>query len=63
MKYSIAFLFFLVIFTNCELRKSSKENVAQESPKTPKETVIAYLAATNQFDLKAKKRIHNSEQG
>ncbi|WP_343697622.1 hypothetical protein [Flavobacterium sp.] len=55
MKYSIAFLFFLVIFTNCELRKSSKENVAQESPKTPKETVIAYLAATNQFDLKAAK--------
>lgn len=53
MKYSIAFLFFLVIFTNCESRKSS--NIAQESPKTPKETVIAYLAATNQFDFKAAK--------
>lgn len=41
MKYSIAYLFFLFLFVSCE-----------SSLKTPKETVVAYLAATNRFDIK-----------
>lgn len=40
MKYSAAFLLFLILFTSCE------------SHKTPKETVTAYLAASNRFDIK-----------
>ncbi|SHG22447.1 hypothetical protein [Flavobacterium defluvii] len=55
MKYSIAFLIFLVAFTSCESRKSSKETLTQEVSKTPKEVVTAYLAATNRFDFKAAK--------
>lgn len=49
MKYSIAFLIFLAVFTSCESHKSKKEIA------TPKETVTAYLAATNHFDFKAAK--------
>ncbi|WP_291153350.1 hypothetical protein [Flavobacterium sp. UBA7680] len=49
MKYSIAFLFFLAVFTSCESHKSKKEIA------TPKETVTAYLAATNHFDFNAAK--------
>ena len=49
MKYSIVFLFFLVVFTSCESHKSKKEI------ESPKETVTAYLAATNHFDFNAVK--------
>ncbi|MCR4030099.1 MULTISPECIES: hypothetical protein [Flavobacterium] len=41
MKYSITYLFFLFLFLSCE-----------SSFKTPKETVVAYIAATNRFDIK-----------
>lgn len=49
MKYSIAFLFFLVVFTNCESHKSKKEIA------TPKEIVTAYIAATTRFDFETAK--------
>ncbi len=49
MKYSIAFLFFLAVFTSCESHKSKKEIA------TPKETVTAYLAATSHFDFNTAK--------
>ncbi|SEP34526.1 hypothetical protein SAMN05444671_1058 [Flavobacterium sp. CF108] len=55
MKYSIAFLIFLSVFTSCESHKSKKENTTSESLKSPKETVTAYLAATNHFDFKTAK--------
>ncbi|KRD10089.1 hypothetical protein ASE21_10225 [Flavobacterium sp. Root901] len=55
MRYTIAFLFILVLFTNCESRKTSKETAVQDLPKSPKETVEAYLAAVNRFDFKTAK--------
>lgn len=52
MKYSIAFLFFLAVFTSCESHKSKKEIAASESPK---EIVTAYIAATTRFDFETAK--------
>ena len=57
MRYSIAFLILLTVFTSCESHKSKKEITASESPKTPKEIVTAYLAATNHFDFETAKKI------
>lgn len=52
MKYSIAFLIFLAVFSSCESHKSKKEIAASESPK---EIVTAYIAATTRFDSETAK--------
>ncbi|MBZ4034780.1 hypothetical protein K6T82_08380 [Flavobacterium sp. 17A] len=58
MKYLISFIVVLALFTNCKSREEDQSpddiNTTKEI-KSPKETVQAYLAATNHFDFKAAK--------
>jgi|GEM_PF-1184683 len=61
MRRLISFFFILALFANCknkssdETKSSEKTNVAKES-KSPKETVQAYLSATNHFDFETAKK-------
>jgi hypothetical protein len=59
MKHLIVFLIFMAIFASCESQKKSPKETQEiaASLKTPKETVIAYLAATNGFDFKSAKEL------
>jgi hypothetical protein len=51
MRHLISFFAILIFFTGC---KSPEEKPKKES-KSPKETVAAYLSATNRFDFKSAK--------
>lgn len=68
MRRLISFFAILVLFANCknkssdETKSSEKTNAVKES-KSPKETVQAYLYATNHFDFETAKKflISNKE--
>lgn len=58
MRHLLSFFIILFLFTNCKFREEDKSaeetNVAKEV-KSPRETVQAYLVATNHFDFNAAK--------
>lgn len=67
MRRFISFFVILAFFANCKNKssdetKSSETNAVKES-KSPKETVQAYLSATNNFDFETAKKflISNKE--
>ncbi len=58
MRHLLSFIIILFLFTNCKFReedKSVEETNTVKVVKSPRETVQAYLAATNHFDFNTAK--------